>query len=74
MSIFHFKEFSIKQDASAMKVGTDAMILGALIDSRSKLKCLDIGTGTGVFMKCFGVQDLQVLQWSTHIIHTSEAL
>lgn len=31
-----------------MKVGTDAMILGALIDSKGKTKCLDIGTGTGV--------------------------
>lgn len=31
-----------------MKVGTDAMILGALIDSQGKSSCLDIGTGTGV--------------------------
>jgi len=31
-----------------MKVGTDAMVLGALIDSKQKQKGLDIGTGTGV--------------------------
>jgi tRNA1Val (adenine37-N6)-methyltransferase len=48
MSKFHFKEFSIVQDVSAMKVGTDAMVLGALIDSCGKERCLDIGTGTGV--------------------------
>jgi tRNA1Val (adenine37-N6)-methyltransferase len=48
MSFFRFKEFSIIQDRSAMKVGTDAMILGSLIDSDLKGKCLEIGTGTGV--------------------------
>jgi tRNA1Val (adenine37-N6)-methyltransferase len=48
MSIFRFKEFSIIQDRSAMKVGTDAMILGSLIDVDLKGKCLEIGTGTGV--------------------------
>lgn len=48
MSVFQFKEFSIIQDVSAMKVGTDAMILGSLINSNSKVNCLDVGTGTGV--------------------------
>jgi len=48
MSTFHFKEFSIQQDVSAMKVGTDAMILGSLVDSNLKVNGLDIGTGTGV--------------------------
>ena len=48
MSVFRFSHFSIIQDVSAMKVGTDAMILGALIDTKSKVNCLDIGTGTGV--------------------------
>lgn len=31
-----------------MKVGTDAMVLGSLIEVEGKKKCLDIGTGTGV--------------------------
>jgi len=48
MSVFRFKEFSIIQDRSAMKVGTDAMLLGAFIESNQKGKCLEIGTGTGV--------------------------
>ena len=48
MSLFHFKEFSIQQDVSAMKVGTDAMILGSLVDANLKVNGLDIGTGTGV--------------------------
>ncbi len=46
--MFHFKHFSVRQSASAMKVGTDAMILGALIDSSKKKRGLDIGAGTGV--------------------------
>jgi tRNA1Val (adenine37-N6)-methyltransferase len=48
MSIFQFKQFSIIQANSAMKVGTDAMVLGALVDVNGKLNGLDIGTGTGV--------------------------
>lgn len=31
-----------------MKVGTDAMVLGSLIEVEGKQHCLDIGTGTGV--------------------------
>lgn len=48
MSLFHFKHFSISQTRSALKVGTDAMLLGALIDSSDCEKGLDIGSGTGV--------------------------
>ena len=48
MSLFHFKHFSIQQDKTSLKVGTDAMLLGALISSKNHLKGLDIGTGCGV--------------------------
>lgn len=48
MSTFQFKHFTINQSRSALKVGTDAMILGSFIDSTSKKKGLDIGAGTGV--------------------------
>lgn len=48
MSIFHFKHFSISQANATMKVGTDAMLLGALISSKGKERGLDVGTGTGV--------------------------
>ncbi len=48
MSVFSFKFFDIRQSGSAMKVGTDAMVLGALVDAKQANKCLDIGTGTGV--------------------------
>lgn len=48
MSVFQFKYFSIIQEHSALKVGTDAMVLGALIVGKDKKRGLDIGSGTGV--------------------------
>lgn len=52
MGVFQFKKFSVKNEQSALKVGTDAVLLGALCalpeDTGSRLELLDIGTGTGV--------------------------
>ncbi len=48
MSTFYFKNFTVQQHKSAMKVGTDAMLLGAFIDVEQKKIGLDIGAGTGV--------------------------
>ena len=45
---FAFKKFSIKQDKCAMKVGTDAVLLGAWINPDNSKTILDIGTGTGI--------------------------
>ena len=48
MSVFKFKNFSVQQSDAAMKVGTDAMLLGTFIEAENKTRALDIGTGTGV--------------------------
>lgn len=45
---FEFKQFTIYQDGSAMKVGTDGVLLGAWADTTGKRNILDIGTGTGL--------------------------
>jgi tRNA1Val (adenine37-N6)-methyltransferase len=45
---FEFKQFRIKQDRCAMKVSTDAVLLGAWVSVNSSKSILDIGTGTGV--------------------------
>ena len=45
---FAFKQFVIKQDQCAMKVGTDAVLLGAWVIPNGAINILDIGTGTGV--------------------------
>jgi tRNA1Val (adenine37-N6)-methyltransferase len=47
-SYFQFKQFRIEQDRCAMKVSTDAVVLGALVSSKAPENILDIGTGTGV--------------------------
>ncbi|MGZ3884268.1 MAG: tRNA1(Val) (adenine(37)-N6)-methyltransferase [Bacteroidia bacterium] len=45
---FAFKQFVIQQDKCAMKVGTDAVLLGAWVIPNGSLRILDIGTGTGI--------------------------
>lgn len=45
---FAFKQFIIKQDKCAMKVGTDAVLLGAWVLPNGSKHILDIGAGTGV--------------------------
>lgn len=47
---FKFKQFTIHQDRCAMKVSTDAVVLGALagIEVENPKSILEIGVGTGV--------------------------
>ena len=45
---FEFKHFRIVQQKSAMKVGTDGVLLGAWTPVRDAPRILDIGTGTGL--------------------------
>lgn len=45
---FRFKQFAIRQQKSAMKVGTDGVLLGAWATINDSLRILDIGTGTGL--------------------------
>lgn len=47
-SFFRFKQFVINQDKSAMKVCTDACVLGAWADVDHAERILDIGAGTGL--------------------------
>lgn len=52
MSLFRLKQFDIKQDQSALKVGTDGMLLGAWVADRfgaiAPRRILDVGSGTGI--------------------------
>ena len=49
MSKFNFKQFSVQQDKCAMKIGTDAVLLGAWCPiNNNPFSVLDIGAGTGI--------------------------
>lgn len=46
--MFRFKQFSIRQENSAMKVGTDGVLIGAWVSPLNPKTILDIGSGTGL--------------------------
>ena len=50
--LFHFKQFSIEDSGATMKVGTDAVLLGALAAAGGgrplPRRILDVGTGCGI--------------------------
>src|SRR5664279_2325982 len=45
---FRFRQFSVEDDQSTMRIGTDAILLGAWADPSKAERILDIGTGCGV--------------------------
>lgn len=45
---FQFKQFFVKHDKCAMKVGTDGVLLGAWIPTNPLTRILDVGTGSGL--------------------------
>ncbi len=49
-TFFRFKQFIVNQDHTAMKVGTDSVLLGGLSTHTTTAvsRILDVGTGTGV--------------------------
>lgn len=44
--LFRFKQFAVSHEASAMKVGTDGVTLGAMAPARGRV--LDVGCGCGL--------------------------
>ena len=43
-----FKEFTVHDDQCAMKVGTDAVLLGSWLDVSKARQIIDVGTGSGI--------------------------
>lgn len=62
---FTFKQFTVSQNHSAMKVGTDGVLLGSWIDTKGAKSILDIGAGTGLL-------SLMLAQRSTAFIDAIE--
>lgn len=48
MTAFSFKQFSVDDEGCTMKVGTDAVLLGAVANCGFAGSILDIGTGSGI--------------------------
>lgn len=46
--VFRFKQFAVVNDRTAMKVGTDGVLLGAWCPVDNASSALDVGTGCGV--------------------------
>ncbi len=46
--MFRFKRFTIHDESTAMKVGTDGVLLGAWADVAGDGDILDVGTGSGI--------------------------
>lgn len=47
-NFFRFKQFTVRQEKSVMKVGTDGVLLGAWVDASGVKNILDVGTGSGL--------------------------
>lgn len=48
MGVFRFKQFEVDQEGCAMRINTDGVLLGAMVQQNNPKQVLDIGTGTGV--------------------------
>ena len=48
ITMFNFKQFSIEDNTSPMKVGTDGVLLGAWCPTKENTSILDIGCGCGL--------------------------
>lgn len=48
--IIETQHFTIHDDQCAMKIGTDALLLGAWIDTSQAMSIVDIGTGSGILL------------------------
>lgn len=48
MKPFRFQQFSIRQSPEVFRVGTDAVLLGALCSVAEAASVLEVGTGTGI--------------------------
>ena len=58
---FQFKQFTIRQEKCAMKVGTDGVLLGSWTDVTHARRLLDIGTGTGLMAIMAAQRNLELI-------------
>ena len=59
MSVFKFKKFTIIHEKSAMKVGTDGVLLGSWVSCKKSNTILDVGCGTGLITLMIAQRNLK---------------
>jgi tRNA1Val (adenine37-N6)-methyltransferase len=70
---FQFKQFKVEHSNSSMKVGTDAVLLGAFIQTEKQEKILEVGTGCGVVALMLAQKGNRVLAIDIHASSVEEA-
>ncbi len=70
---FQFKQFSVSHEFSSMKVGTDAVLLGAFIQTEKQEKIIEVGTGCGVVALMLAQKGNRVLAIDIHAPSIEEA-
>jgi tRNA1Val (adenine37-N6)-methyltransferase len=70
---FQFKQFKVEHSNSSMKVGTDAVLLGAFIQTEKQEKILEVGTGCGVVALMLAQKRNRVLAIDIHAPSVEEA-
>lgn len=72
MGDFRFRQFSLRDDLSAMKVGTDAVLLGAWTDLTNATNILDIGTGCGIIALMLAQRTDEIVKITGIDIHAGD--
>ena len=70
---FQFKQFKVEHSSSSMKVGTDAVLLGAFIQTEKQEKILEVGAGCGVVALMLAQKGNRVLAIDIHAPSVEEA-
>ncbi len=60
MKPFHFQQFSVQQSGKVFRVGTDAVLLGALCNVENSKRILEVGSGTGIISLMAAQRNLEV--------------
>lgn len=73
---FDFKQFSVSNVQSAMRVGTDGVLLGAWLMADNPRRILDIGCGTGVIalmmLQRFGSAHVTAIDIDGQSVHEAD--
>jgi tRNA1Val (adenine37-N6)-methyltransferase len=72
--MFHFKKFSIDDSKAAMKIGTDAVLLGAWVPCANETRILDIGTGSGILALMMAQRNADIEIDAVEIDHDASVL